>query len=116
MTLDEQIESMRAKMQKHWRPKSKVVEKIQAAAIAVFDVEAESFFNGERTRPVSHARMASMIVSRQKTGLPVSLISKLHGGMDHAMVSYAEGKLRRGGFKHDFEDAIEEIKRLIEEA
>lgn len=115
MTLDQQIESMRAKMQKHWRPKSKVVEKIQAAAIAVFDVEAESFFNGERTRPVSYARMASMIVSRQKTGLPTTLIAKLHGGLDHAMVSYAEGKFKRGEFKHDFDEAVNEIRRLADE-
>lgn len=118
MTLDQKIEAMRTKVKTQWRPRYDLCESIQAAAIAVFGVEKESFFNGERTREVASARMASMALCRELTELSLQEIGMLHGGMDHTSVSYAVRKFGpnpRDGYepKKDLILGFQEIRQLI---
>jgi chromosomal replication initiation ATPase DnaA len=111
-TLDEKIAEMRSKVKSEWRTRYELVETIQAAAIAVFAVEKESFFNGERTRSVAYSRMASMAVCREKTKLPLAIIATLHGGMDHGAVIYAVRKVKIGA-KEDLDNGVKEILRIV---
>lgn len=112
-TLDEKIQSMRAKVSPNWRPAAELIETIQAASIVVFGVDKERFFNGDKSRSVAQARMASMAISRQRTKLPLREIANLHGRQDHATVMNAKQMVERG--KYDLTAGVAEILKLIDQ-
>jgi chromosomal replication initiation ATPase DnaA len=111
-TLDQKIDEMRAKVGRTCGPKSEIVEDIQAAAIAVFGVDKEDFFNGCRARSVTYARMASMALCRARTGLSLNIIGMMHGGLDHACVHHAVKQSKEG--KIWLTDGIKEVERLLD--
>ena len=111
-TLDEKIAEARAKINKNWRPKLEIVESIQAAAIAVFDVDKVDFFNGCRHRPVSYARMVSMALCRARTSLTPEEIALLHGGLDRSNVYHAAWKVKNG--KALLTAGAQEVARILQ--
>jgi chromosomal replication initiation ATPase DnaA len=91
MTMDERIESMKTELSEKGEVSTPgLVEQIQCAAIAGFDITKDEFFSDCRTIKVAFPRIASMAACRRLAGLPAREISTAHGKKDHGTTLNAD--------------------------